>query len=52
MTGDRLYTDSIGWEVPLDFEDTWSNFFQTIFKYEKNCDFIKSKQVTHEIQST
>ena len=36
-TGDELYVDSIGREVPRDFEDTLSNFFQAICKiYEKN----------------
>ena len=47
-TGDGLYTDSIGREVPPDFEDTFSNFFQAICKvYEKkNYDFM---QVIHEI---
>ena len=34
--GDGLYADSIGREVPRDFEDTFSNFFQAIYKvYEK-----------------
>ena len=52
-TGDGLYADSIGQEVPRNFEDTFSNFFQAIFKvYEKNYDFIKSMQVSHEIRST
>ena len=51
--GDGLYADSIGREVPRDFEDTISNFFQAICKaYERNYDFIKSKQVTQEIQPT
>ena len=35
-TGDGLYTDSIGREVPLDFEDTFVNFFQVICKVYKN----------------
>ena len=30
--GDELYADSIGREVPRDFQDTFSNFFQTICK--------------------
>ena len=35
-TGDGLYAGSIGREVPRDFQDTFSNFFQTICKlYEK-----------------
>ena len=52
-TRDGLYTDSIGREIPRDFEDTFSNFFQAICKiYEKKHDFIKSIKVAHEIQST
>ena len=52
-TGDGLYTDSIGREVPRDFGDTFSNFFQATCKvYERNYDFNKSVQVVHEIQST
>ena len=49
--GDGLYADSIGREVPRNFQDTFSNFFQAICKlYEKN-DFIKSMKVqSHEIQ--
>ena len=31
-TGDGLYADSIGREVPRDFGDTFSNYFQTIWK--------------------
>ena len=51
--GDVLYADSIGREIPRDFEDTFSNFFQAICKvYEKKSDFIKSMQFVHEIQST
>ena len=34
-TGDGLYTDSIGREVPCNFEDTSSNFFQAICKVYK-----------------
>ena len=35
-TGDGLYIDWIEWEVPRDFEGTFSNFFQAICKvYEK-----------------
>ena len=35
-TGDVLYADSIEREVPRDFEDTFNNFFQAIYKvYEK-----------------
>ena len=35
-TGDGIYTDSIGREVPRDFENTFSKFFQAIHKvYEK-----------------
>ena len=46
-TGDGLYTDSIGREVPLDFEDTFVDFFQVICKvYKENHDFItKSAQM-------
>ena len=52
-TRNGLYTDSIGREIPRDFEDTFSNFFQAICKiYEKKHDFIKSIKVAHEIQST
>ena len=52
-TRDGFYTDSIGREIPRDFEDTFSNFFQAICKiYEKKHDFIKSIKVAHEIQST
>ena len=52
-TRDGLYTDSIGREIPRDFEDTFSNFFQAICKIcEKKHDFIKSIKVAHEIQST
>ena len=52
-TRDGLYTDSIGREIPRDFEDTFSNFFQAICKiYEKKHDFIKSIKVSHQIQST
>ena len=29
-TGDVLYADSIGQEVPCDFKDTFSNFFQAV----------------------
>ena len=48
-TGVGLYKDSIGREVPPDFEDTFSNFFQAICKaYKKNYDFIKSMQIAHE----
>ena len=40
-TGDGLYTDSIGREIPRDFEDTFSNFFQAISKiYEKNMTLL------------
>ena len=40
-TGDGLYTDSIGREVPRDFEDTFSNFFQEIYKiYEKKLTLL------------
>ena len=36
-TGDGLYADSIGWEVPHFFEDTFSNVSQPICKvYDKN----------------
>ena len=31
-SGDGLYADSIGREVPRDFGDTFSNYFQTIWK--------------------
>ena len=52
-TGDVLYPDSIGREVPRDFEGTFSNFFQAICKvYEKKYGFIRSMQIAHEIQST
>ena len=34
-TGDGLYADSIGREVPRDFQDTFSNFFQAICNYMK-----------------
>ena len=52
-TGDGLYADSMGREVPRTFEDKFCNFFQAIYKvYEKKYDFIKSMQVAHEIQST
>ena len=51
-TGDGLYADSIGGEVPRSFEDTFSNFFQAICKVsEKKYDFIKSMQIAHEMQS-
>ena len=52
-TGDGFYADSIGREVPRDFEKSFSNFFKAICKvYKKKYDFIKSMQVAHEIQST
>ena len=52
-TRDGFYTDSIGREIPRDFEVTFSNIFQAICKiYEKKDDFIKSIKVAHEIQST
>ena len=51
-TGDGLYADSIGQEVPWYFEDTFSNTFQPICKVYKKNDFIKSIQVAHEIRST
>ena len=52
-TKDGLYTDSLGREVPRDFGDTFSNFFQAACKvYERNYDVNKSVQVVHEIQST
>ena len=52
INSDGLYAESIGREVPLNFEDTFSNFFQGICKvYENNYDLIKSMQVAHEIQS-
>ena len=52
-TGDGLYTDSIGREIPRNFQDIFSNFFQAICKvYEKNYDFIKPVQGAYEIQST
>ena len=50
-TGDGLYSDSIGREVPRDFEDTFSNFSQYA-NFMKKYDFFKSMQVAHEIQST
>ena len=31
-SGDGFYADSIGREVPRDFGDTFSNYFQTIWK--------------------
>ena len=34
-SGDGLYADSIGQEVPRDFGDTFSNYFQTIWKRYK-----------------
>ena len=34
-TGDGLYTDSIGREIPRNFENTFSNFFQVI------CNILK-----------
>ena len=34
-TGDGLYADSIGREVPRYFEDTFSNVFQAICKVYK-----------------
>ena len=34
-TGDGLYADSIGREVPRDFGDTFSNYFQAIWKVYK-----------------
>ena len=34
-TGDGLYADSIGWEVPRHFGDTFSNYFQAIWKVYK-----------------
>ena len=34
-TGDGLYADSIGQEVPRNFENTFSNFFQAICKVYK-----------------
>ena len=41
QTGDVLYADLIGREVPRDFEDTFSNFFQAICKvYEKNMTLL------------
>ena len=49
-TGDVLYADSIGQEVPCDFKDTFSNFFQAVCNVYKKYDFIKSMQVAHEIQ--
>ena len=51
-TGDGLYADSIGREVPRYFEDTFSNVFQGICKVYKKNDFIKFIQVAHEIGST
>ena len=33
--GDGLYVDSIGWEVPRDFGDAFSNYFQAIWKVHK-----------------
>ena len=51
-TADGKYTDSKGREVPRDFKNTFSKFFQAICKvYKKSHDFIKSMQVAHEIQS-
>ena len=41
QTRDGLYTDSIGREIPRDFEDTFSNFFQAICKIcEKNMTLL------------
>ena len=34
-TGDGLYADSIGRVIPRDFGDTFSNYFQTIWKRSK-----------------
>ena len=34
-SGDGLYADSIGREVPRDFGDTFSNYFQAIWKVYK-----------------
>ena len=45
-TGDGLYADSIGREVPRDFGDTFSNYFQAIWKVYKekplsnSCTFL------------
>ena len=34
-TGDGLYADSIGREIPHDFGDTFSNYFHAIWKVYK-----------------
>ena len=49
-TGDELYADSIGREVPCNFGNTFSNFFQAICKVYKKKDFIKPMHVAYEIQ--
>ena len=50
-TGDVLYADSIGREVPSNFGKTFSNFFQAIYEvYKKN--FIKFVHVAYKIQWT
>ena len=52
-TGDRLYANSIGREVPHDFGDTFSNYFQAIWKvYQKKplsnpCIHILLKKANH-----
>ena len=40
-TGDGFYADSIGREVPRDFEKSFSNFFKAICKvYKKNMTLL------------
>ena len=51
-TGDELYADSIGREVPCNFGNTFSNFFQAICKVYKKKDFIKPMHLAYEIQWT
>ena len=52
-TGDGIYADLTGREVPRDFEDTFSNFFSSNMQsIRKNYDFTKSVRVAHETQST
>ena len=49
-TGDRLYADLLGRQVPRNFGDTFSNYFLSNMESIQRKDFIKSMHVANEIQ--
>ena len=49
-TGDRLYADLLGRQVPRNFGDTFSNYFLSNMESIQRKDFIKFMHVANEIQ--